>query len=155
MHAEIPENDFTGEGNAPTVTNGKILLVTINTDLGRLLVDNLQLPCQMVTGTGEALQAVADHVFSVIVVDCLLPSMDGFEFTKAVRRLEQSRKSYTPIIACVTRDLCGDYQKLVHCGADDLILKPVSKDLLRVKLLHWTQQDIVKRNATLSQVAAY
>ena len=64
--------------------------------------------------------------FDVILMDLMMPVMDGFESSMEIRRLENEEKSrgYTPIIAFTANTLNNDFQKCVENGMDYLMEKP-------------------------------
>ena len=83
----------------------------------------------------EAVTATKKETFDLILMDCFMPVMDGYEATRLIRKFETDNNKYiTPIIA-VTADASEDNkQKCTDAGMDDLVLKPYEPDLLLNKL---------------------
>lgn len=85
----------------------------------------------------EALAAVNKKVFSLILMDCQMPVMDGFEATKQIRDLEINQNRYSPIIALTSNYEAGYREKCLHAGMNDYIKKPVKLDDLKRVIFHW------------------
>ena len=76
------------------------------------------------------LDAVDESAADVIVLDVMLPGVDGFEFTKRLRRED----NLTPILMLTGRDAVADVVKGLNCGADDYLTKPFSLKILIARL---------------------
>ncbi len=86
----------------------------------------------------EALELKSKQKFDLILMDCQMPEMDGFEATRAIRELEQrNQEMATPIIALTANALKGDRTKCLQAGMDDFISKPVRKETLASVVLKW------------------
>ena len=73
-----------------------------------------------------ALQAAQLHAFNIIILDVMMPFMDGLEVTRRLRR-ENIR---TPILLLTARDAPEEVVRGLDCGADDYLTKPFSFDVL-------------------------
>jgi CheY-like chemotaxis protein len=126
-----------------------ILLVEdnpVNRKVALILIERLGLMAQVATNGKEAVKAVGEQKFSLILMDCHMPEMDGFEATVAIRKLEAASDTYTPIIAVTALAMAGDRERCIAAGMDDYIAKPIDKELLKIKLNHWLRTDVVFRN---------
>lgn len=123
----------------------------VNQKLASLLLQQLGLVVDVVDNGHRAIQAAQDHDYSVILMDCQMPTMDGFEATKAIRKLEALRGTYTPIIAVTALAMVGDRERCIAVGMDDYISKPIDRQMLKIKLNHWLQKDFVLRNQELAR----
>ncbi len=86
----------------------------------------------VVAGDGrEAIAAVENHRFDVVLMDVQMPEMDGFEATSIIREREQESNQHTPIIAMTASAMKGDRERCLEAGMDDYIAKPISADALR------------------------
>jgi two-component system, sensor histidine kinase and response regulator len=88
---------------------------------------------------GEEARQVADNTrFDIILMDCQMPTMDGYEATRCIRESERVRsKIAVPIIAITANALAGDREKCLAAGMDDYLAKPYTTDQLRAKLEAW------------------
>lgn len=123
-----------------------ILLVddnATNRKVGVILLERLGLQCDTANNGKEAVASVSQNKYSVILMDCHMPEMDGFEATVAIRKLQELEGLYTPIIAVTALAMGGDRERCIAAGMDDYISKPIDKDLLRLKLNHWMRTNVV------------
>jgi CheY-like chemotaxis protein len=87
-----------------------------------------------ITGNGiEALAALADERFDVILMDVQMPLMDGFKATAAIREKEKTTGDHIPIIAMTGYAMKGDRQRCLDAGMDAYICKPIrSQELYEI-----------------------
>lgn len=134
--------------------NKRVLLAEdnlVNQKLATLLLQQLGLGVDVVEDGRKAVQACERTLYAVILMDCQMPEMDGFEATKAIRKLEQLRGTYTPIIAVTALAMVGDRERCIAVGMDDYISKPIDRNVLKIKLNHWMQKEFVVRNQELAR----
>jgi CheY-like chemotaxis protein len=81
----------------------------------------------------ERLQATPD--VAVVLMDVMLPGMDGYETTRAIRRLPEYRS--LPIVALTAKAMRGDREKCIEAGASDYVAKPVEAEHLLGVLRAW------------------
>jgi signal transduction histidine kinase/CheY-like chemotaxis protein/HPt (histidine-containing phosphotransfer) domain-containing protein len=76
--------------------------------------------------------------YGLIVTDCHMPDMDGYELTRNIRRAESAGElARTPIIACTANALGGEAEKCYLAGMDDYLAKPIEVKVLMEKLDRW------------------
>jgi signal transduction histidine kinase/CheY-like chemotaxis protein len=95
---------------------------------------------ELVNNGHEAVAAADGGCFDLVLMDCHMPSMDGFEATRVLRRLEMERQSRrTPIIALTANAMTGARERCLAAGMDDYLPKPFKLDQLWSVLTRWTQ----------------
>ena len=95
----------------------------------------------IITSDGhEALELWERHSFALVLTDCSMPEMDGFELASAIRQAESSTGIHTPIVAVTANADNSEITRCLNCGMDDCIFKPVDLDALRSVLEQWLSQ---------------
>jgi signal transduction histidine kinase/ActR/RegA family two-component response regulator len=85
----------------------------------------------------EAVGIYRDNRFDLLLMDCQMPEMDGYEATRAIRQLEGFQGRRTPIIALTAHAMEGSREASMASGMDDQITKPLTMATLTAKLLEW------------------
>jgi len=85
----------------------------------------------------QALDALADKDFDLILMDCQMPIMDGYEATKKIR--ENPDWQAVPIIAVTANVMQGDRDDCIASGMNDYVTKPYKREELHAAITRWTQ----------------
>nr|MDQ6931093.1 response regulator [Candidatus Eremiobacteraeota bacterium] len=93
----------------------------------------------------EAVDAVAECDYDIVLMDCQMPVIDGFEATRLIRRNETQTGRHVPVVAMTANAMEGDREACLAAGMDDYIAKPVQLKTLRTVLERWTTQREAER----------
>jgi len=121
----------------------RILLVEdnpINQKVSIAILARLGCHTQLAVNGREALEALRTDTFDLVLMDCEMPEMDGFEATRQIRlREEQQGKKgqRVTIIAMTAHAMSGSREKCLAAGMDDFISKPVAPEKLAEALAKW------------------
>ncbi len=111
----------------------KILVVEDDRDLNRTVCTFLNQSGYEAAGclnANDAYDAMYDTVFDLIVSDIMMPDVDGFEFVKNVRAVNEN----IPILFMTARDDFAAKQKGYRVGVDDYMVKPIDLDELFLRI---------------------
>lgn len=120
--------------------NGRALLVEdvlVNQKIAVAMLQKIGLVVDVAENGQEALALWEQSQYDVVLMDCQMPVMDGFETTKAIRRSEGKLNENTPIIALTANTMKGDRRKCLDAGMDDFIAKPFQRADLEKVLCQW------------------
>jgi diguanylate cyclase (GGDEF)-like protein len=93
--------------------------------------------CEFASNGREAVEAARVREFDLILMDCSMPEMDGYEATAHIRALEETIGRRTPLVAMTANTQRGDAEKCLAAGMDDYLAKPITLVELRQKLEKW------------------
>ncbi|MFN0006913.1 MAG: response regulator [Planctomycetota bacterium] len=117
----------------------RVLLAEDDEDNARIASIVLhKLGCQVthVPNGFEALRALRSAAYDLVVMDCMMPEMDGFEATREIRRVEGTHR-HTPIVALTAIDKQGDRERCLKAGMDDYMKKPIDQEEVQGVLAKW------------------
>ncbi len=118
---------------------GRILLAEdseINRRIEKAYLESMGHEVETVADGHAAVAACLSRAFDLVLMDCQMPSLDGYEATREIRRLEGPSR-HTPVIALTASTLAADRVRCLAAGMDDHLGKPVSPEDLAVTLLRW------------------
>ena len=107
----------------------------VNQRLVKRMLEKLGYGVDMVSDGVQAVTLAVANQYSIIVMDCSMPDMDGYQATAEIRRLQQEGAlPRVPIIALTANALPEDRARCLAAGMDDYLSKPVAQEDLRVML---------------------
>ncbi len=111
----------------------------INQRVGKLILQRAGFNIDLVADGNEALQAHQSNPYDVILMDCQMPVMDGFEACRHIRELEQRQ----PVIIAVTANaLVGERDRCLGAGMDDYLSKPFQAEQLVAIVKKWVDSRV-------------
>ncbi|WP_051326751.1 ATP-binding protein [Aliagarivorans taiwanensis] len=120
---------------------GRVLLVEdtmVNQRVAGLMLDSFGLDVVLANNGLEAIERYKEWKddISLILMDCLMPELDGYQATMRIRRMEKDVRR-VPIVALTANAHRGAYQACLDAGMDDFLSKPIDREALYRVLRHW------------------
>ncbi len=119
----------------------------VNQKVASRMIEKLGHQVDVVMNGIEALLAIEQKEYNLVLMDCQMPSMDGFEATAEIRKREQGTH-HLPVIAMTAHAMKGDRERCINAGMDDYLTKPVNAEELAAALKRWLPQDAYWTEAT-------
>jgi len=138
----VPDQKSMESVKIAEALHGHVLLVEdnpVNQIIAKKMLEKIGLSCELVVnGEAAVTRFKQPHEFDLILMDCQMPVMDGYEATQAIRELEQANLlRRMPVIAMTANAMEGDKNKCLEAGMDDYVAKPVKQDTLKQVLSNW------------------
>ncbi len=120
---------------------GQLILVAEDNPVNQKVIEkqlaHLGYTCLLANDGKIAFELWQQHRFALLISDCHMPEMDGFELTHAIRQVEKDINQHIPIIAFTANALRGETERCLVAGMDDYLSKPVEMQSLRRILSKW------------------
>jgi len=111
---------------------------TINQRVAQGLLKKFGVQVDLAGNGEEALNSLETLPFDLVLMDCQMPVMDGYEATKQVRHAESKvLNREIPIIAMTANSMAGDREKCLAVGMNDFISKPINPNKVQEALKRW------------------
>jgi signal transduction histidine kinase/DNA-binding response OmpR family regulator/HPt (histidine-containing phosphotransfer) domain-containing protein len=140
----------------PVCAGIRVLLVEdngVNREVAGAMLDLLGCRVTVVGNGREAVRECAAGQYDVVLMDCQMPEMDGFEATRRIREAEAGQRgARLPIVALTANAMQGDRAHCLAAGMDDYLSKPFDQAQLREVLLRWV--DPPRGAALVAEVAS-
>ena len=124
----------------PRQRSERILVVEdnpVNQRLAMKQLERLGFKASAVSNGQEAIEAAMHADYDLVLMDCQMPEMDGYEATAEIRRREQRDGGHVTIVAMTANALAEDRTACLEAGMDDYLAKPVSLADLRSVIDRW------------------
>ena len=153
--------ESTGTDTAPEESlfseNIKLLLVEdniINQKVAVSMLNKIGLQSIDIAEDGEkAISMVQNKSYDLILMDCQMPVMSGYEATGIIRKWEITQHlPRLPIVAMTANAMTGDREKCLAAGMDDYLSKPIKTEGLKEKLGHWLISDSFDQHDDIEQL---
>jgi len=110
------------------VINQKIVLLSLNKLVNRI---------DVASNGKQALEMFGSKQYDLILMDIMMPIMDGIVATQKIREIESTGDRHVPIVAVTANALAGDRENCLAAGVDDYIAKPFTTEMLIRKMRNW------------------
>ncbi len=130
------------EKEPPGHSTPKTILIAEDNPVNQMVLKGMLQPlnCIILTASNgeEVSQILKEQPVDLIMMDCQMPVIDGFEATRRIRS-SQSVYSNVPIIAVTANAMSGDSVRCINAGMNDYIKKPIKQDVVERKVRRWLQ----------------
>jgi PAS domain S-box-containing protein len=106
------------------------------------ILEGLGLSYKIAATGRDAIRAFDQERPSFVLMDTTLPDFDGFEATRRLRKMTAAERTHIPIIGVVSLAFDGDRQACIDSGMDDMLLKPVSPDMVEALFKRYLPQQV-------------
>ena len=141
-----PENSPAASSSADSGLDIDVLLVEnemVNQMVATDMLERMGCRVDLAENGQEALDLLQGHEdkYAVILMDCMMPVMDGFEATQAIRKNEEANPAHRQRIIALTANVSPeDREKCLDAGMDDYLSKPITEEELSAKIKNHLQQ---------------
>ena len=133
------------DGEADQLAGVRILVAEdnpVNRELVHHMLAQLGANSLMATNGLEALDVLARDSVDIVLMDCQMPDLDGYQATKRLREIESEQgRARMPVIALTANALVGDRERCLAAGMDDYLPKPFTRSELSKVLRKWVDAD--------------
>lgn len=122
-----------------------------NRDVLRRQLNLLGYAVELAVNGREALERWEQRHYGLVLTDCHMPEMDGFDLSRAIREKERDSAQHVPIVAITANVLNGEAERCLESGMDDYLSKPLELVLLKRALEKWLPGK-VRKSASATQL---
>ncbi len=138
-HATIPIDAALREASARSLAGTRVLVVedsAVNQEVAHALLEHLGCEVTLAANGQQGLDAMEEDDYDVVLMDCMMPVLDGFEATAELRRRERANpaRRRTHVVALTASAMRGDRERCLAAGMDDYLAKPYSGEELAAAL---------------------
>jgi PAS domain S-box-containing protein len=125
---------------AISFVSARILVIednAVNRKVALRMLERLGVHADTAADGRQALALIEERAYDLVLMDCLMPEMDGYGASLALRAREEGTGRHLPIVAMTANAMEGDRERCLAAGMDDYIPKPVRSEKLRAALERW------------------
>jgi CheY-like chemotaxis protein len=138
------EATVAAPGTAVAGLRGRVLLVednSVNRIVGAAMLQQLGLEVVLAEHGEEALAVLREQTVNLVLMDCQMPVMDGYEATQRIREIERNTaRPRLPVIALTANALSGDFDRCLAAGMDAYLSKPYTRAQMHATLAPWLDE---------------
>lgn len=113
----------------------------VNMKVALMILKRLNLTIDTAENGQEAINKFLHVKYDVILMDCMMPIIDGYQATAEIRKFEHENKlPPIPIIALTANATEEDKKKCLGAGMDDFITKPIKREIVEERIKHWIEK---------------
>jgi signal transduction histidine kinase/DNA-binding response OmpR family regulator len=140
LEQEAADGAAAAAAEQSALATGRVLLVEdnrVNQTIALKLLEKMGVQASVAENGAKALEAMESEHFDLVLMDCQMPVMDGYEATTEIRRREITRGGHVPIVALTASARESDRQRCIEVGMDAFLSKPLTVAELRASVLTW------------------
>lgn len=133
----------------------KVILVAddspVNQKVALLQLKSLGLMARAVSSGEEAVEEVSSGNYALVLMDCQMPDMDGYQATSTIRKLEKKTEKHIPIIALTGSADAEGRAKCLESGMDEVLIKPVAPNKLLEVIDRFLKGETAEKTMRITQ----
>ncbi|NMQ29567.1 response regulator [Candidatus Accumulibacter phosphatis] len=142
LSVHSPQSPHSLADDGPTSLVGRVLIAEdnpVNQQVALAMLESLGLRCSLADNGRLAVERLQEEAFDLVLMDCQMPEMDGFEATAEIRARQGDGRlrGRLPIVALTANAVDGDRERCLAAGMDDYLSKPFSRERLLATLRRW------------------
>src|SRR5262249_45233977 len=118
----------------------------VNQKLAVRILERLGCQVELAVNGAVAVEMIAATEYDLVLMDCQMPELDGYEATRRIRARERGLKRI-PIVAMTANAMAGDREECLAAGMDDYVSKPVKPGEIAAALRRWAGSGSVSPSA--------
>jgi two-component system, sensor histidine kinase len=144
------DKETTHNPNEATASSDALLLIVeddlINQKVLSSILRQMGFAFVIANNGAEAIEIIQENPIDLVLMDCQMPVMNGFEATQELRKREQENGTkHLPVVAITAFSLKGDRERCLEAGMDEYLTKPVQRDKLQTMLNHFLPENTLVR----------
>jgi two-component system, sensor histidine kinase and response regulator len=143
----LTEDNPATANSQPTSLVAHVLLAEdnpVNQEVAKYMLQGFGCSVDIANNGREALQALTYKTYDMVLMDCMMPEMDGYQATAEIRRLQNAGQLPAfPIIALTANAVEGDREKCLIAGMDDYLAKPFKAEALLRVVKSWVKASAI------------